>query len=200
VVSEAIVGCFEHHDRSRFVTHAISLGLNDRSVMRKRIERAFDRFIDGQAKSDVEIAEMLRQLEIDVVIDLNGKSGECRPGILARRPVPVQAHFLGYPGTTGVQFMDYIIADRVVIPETNLVHYSENVIYLPHTYMPTDRTRPIAPNTPTRAEAGLPETGFVFACHNHEYKLTPDVFDVWMRLLRTIEGSVLWLKFLIPRR
>jgi len=94
--------------------------------------------------------------------------------------------------------MDYIIADRVVIPEANLIHYRENVIYLPQTYMPTDRTRPIAPNTPTRAEAGLPETGFVFACHNHEYKITPDVFDVWMRLLRTIEGSILWLKFLNP--
>jgi protein O-GlcNAc transferase len=198
VVAEAIVGCFEHHDRGRFLTHAVSLGPDDGSPMRQRIKHAFDHFIDGQAKSDVEIALMLRQLEIDVVVDLNGNSGERRPGILARRPVPVQAHFLGYPGTMGVRYMDYMIADQVVIPEANLVHYSENVIYLPHSYMPTDRTRPIAPNTPTRAEAGLPETGFVFVCHNHEYKITPEVFDVWMRLLLTIEGSVLWLKFLNP--
>ena len=198
VVSEAIIGCLEHHDRSSFVTHAISLGMKDGSLMRHRVEHAFDHFIDAQAKSDGEIATMLRQLEIDVVVDLNGNSGEYRPGILARRPVPVQAHFLGYPGTTGVNFMDYIIADHMVIPESNLIHYSENVIYLPHTYMPTDRTRTIAPNIPTRAQAGLPENVFVFACHNHEYKITPDVFDVWMRLLRTIEGSILWLKFLNP--
>jgi predicted O-linked N-acetylglucosamine transferase (SPINDLY family) len=98
----------------------------------------------------------------------------------------------------GVPFVDYIIADRMVIPEENQVHYTEKVISLPHTYMPTDRTRPIAAATPSRNEAGLPETGFVFACHNHEYKITPEIFDVWMRLLRTVEGSVLWLKFLNP--
>jgi predicted O-linked N-acetylglucosamine transferase (SPINDLY family) len=196
VVADMIVGCFEHHDKTRFETTAISLGPDDGSAMRRRIEAAFDRFVDAGTMSDLNIAGMVRELDIDILIDLNGNSGEQRTGVLSHRPAPVQVIYLGYPGTMGLPFIDYIIADRVVIPEENRVHYSEQVVYLPHTYMPTDRMRPIAPTTPSRAEAGLPETGFVFACHNHEHKIAPEVFDVWMRLLQACEGSVLWLKAL----
>jgi len=198
VVSEVIAGCFERHDRTRLDMTAISLGRDDRSAMRTRIAAAFDRFVDAQSMKDSDVARRIRELEIDVLIDLNGSSGENRRDILMYRPAPAQVSYLGYPGTTAMPCVDYIVADRTVIPEEHRRYYTEQVVYLPHTFMPNDATRPIAPNTPSRLEAGLPETGFVFACHNHEYKLSPEVFDVWMRLLRVVEGSVIWLKSLNP--
>jgi predicted O-linked N-acetylglucosamine transferase (SPINDLY family) len=194
VLSDALAGCFEHHDRSRFQTTAISLGPDDGSVMRQRLTAAFDRFIDVQAISDFEVAKLLRQLEIDILVDLNGNSGDCRIGIFAHRPAPVQVSFLGYPGTMALPFFEYIIADPVVIPDGHRIHYAEHVVHMPHTYMPNDRMRQILARAPSRTDAGLPTTGFVFACHNSEYKITPDVFDRWMRLLKTVDGSVLWLK------
>jgi len=166
--------------------------------VRQRIEAAMDRFIDVRAISDAKIAGMLHELEIDIAIDLDGNRGAKRQGILARRPAPLQVNYLGNPGTMGLPFYDYIIADRVLIPDERQIHYSEQVVYLPHTYMPNDGKRAIAEDTPTRAEAGLPETGFVFACHNAEHKIGPEIFDVWMRLLQKIDGSVLWLKFPEP--
>jgi protein O-GlcNAc transferase len=193
-----MVGVFEHHDRKCFETTAISLGPDDGSEVRRRVEAAMERFIDVRAMNDAEIATMLHELEIDIAIDLDGNRGAKRQGILARRPAPVQVNYLGNPGTMGLAFYDYIIADRVLIPAEHQIHYSEQVVYLPHTYMPNDRKRAIAENTPTRAEAGLPETGFVFACHNAEHKIGPEIFDVWMRLLQKIDGSVLWLKFPTP--
>jgi predicted O-linked N-acetylglucosamine transferase (SPINDLY family) len=194
VVADTIVGCFEHHDRTRFETVAVSLGPNDKSEMRRRLESVFDRFVDVEGASEVRIASKLRELEIDIAIDLNGNSGEGRPEVLAHRPAPVQVNYLGYPGTMGASYMDYIIADPVVIPDGNRIHYAEHVAYLPHTYMPHDRARPIRARTPSRAAAGLPEKGFVFACHNAEYKIGPAVFEVWMRLLQAVDGSVLWLR------
>ena len=136
----------------------------------------------------------MRKWEIDIVIDLNGDSGDCRTGIFAHRPAPVQVSFLGYPGTMGLAFFDYIIADPIVIPDRHRIHYAERVVYLPHTYMPNDRTRQILPKPPSRSEAGLPTTGFVFACHNSEFKISPEIFDIWMRLLKSVDDSVLWLK------
>ena len=198
VVSDMVVGCFEQHDRTRLGLTAISVGPRDRSAMRSRIAAAFEQFIDGHSMSDIEVARRIRELEIDVLIDLNGNSGENRSDILLYRPAPVQATYLGYPGTTAMPCIDYVIADRVVIPEEHRGYYSERVVELPDSYMPNDRTRPIAPIAPSRLEAGLPEAGFVFACHNHEYKLSPEIFDVWMRLLRSVEGSVIWLKSLNP--
>jgi protein O-GlcNAc transferase len=198
VVADVIIGCLERHDKSRFDLTALSLGPDDGSEKRQRVAAAFDRFIDVQRVSDSEAAGILRELEIDLVVDLNGNAGEGRRGIFAHRPAPVQVTFLGYPGTTGLPFIDYIIADRVVVPPEHRMHYSEKVVYLPHTYMPTDNTRKVAVETPGRVEAGLPPTGFVFACHNHEYKFSPEVFDVWMRLLKKSDDSVLWLKSLHP--
>jgi predicted O-linked N-acetylglucosamine transferase (SPINDLY family) len=194
VLSDVMAGCFEHHDRSRFQMTAISLGPDDGSVMRRRITAAFDRFIDVQAMGDSEVAKLLRKLEIDIVVDLNGNSGDCRTGIFAHRPAPVQVSFLGFPGTMALPFFEYIIADPVVIPDGHRMHYTEQVVDMPHTYMPTDGARQMPARAPNRTDAGLPATGFVFACHNSEYKITPEVFDTWMRLLKTVDGSVLWLK------
>ncbi|HEX3483611.1 MAG TPA: hypothetical protein VHT51_01035, partial [Micropepsaceae bacterium] len=192
-VAFLIVGCFEHHDKSRFETTAISLHPDDGSETRQRIVAAFDRFIDVQAMSDAAVAAKLRELEIDIAIDLNGYTGDARTGILGHRPAPVQVNYLGYPGTMGAPYMDYLIADPMVIPSQDRVHYSEKIVYLPHGYQANDRKRRIAERTPTRHEAGLPETGFVFACFNNTHKIGPEMFDIWMRLLRDVEGSVLWL-------
>jgi predicted O-linked N-acetylglucosamine transferase (SPINDLY family) len=192
-VAFLIVGIFEHHDKDRFETVAISFSRDDKSETRTRIETAFDRFIDVQEMNDSQVAALMRDMEIDIAIDLNGYTGDSRTAILAQRPVPVQVNYLGYPGTMGAPYIDYIIADRIVIPEEHRVHYSEKVVYLPDAYQANDRKRRIADRTPTRAEAGLPEHGFVFASFNNTYKIGPEVFDVWMRLLRDVEGSVLWL-------
>ncbi len=188
-----IAGLFELHDRSRFVTTAISIGPDTKNEMRGRIERAFDRFIDAREKSDRAVAELLRELEVDIAVDLNGFTAHSRPGILALRPAPVQVSYLGLPGTMGAGYIDYIIADRVIIPEDRHDCYAEKIVYLPDTYFVNDSKRRIAEATPTRAEAGLPDAGFVFCSFNNNYKITPPVFDVWMRLLREVDGSVLWL-------
>jgi predicted O-linked N-acetylglucosamine transferase (SPINDLY family) len=188
-----IVGVFEHHDRARFETTAISLGSDNASTMRRRIEAAFDRFIDVQALSDTAVATMMREMEIDIAIDLNGQAGGTRPGILAHRPSPVQTSYLGNCGTMGVPFIDYIIADQIVIPENQVRHYTENVVYLPNSYQCNDARRCIPRSTSSRVDLELPEAGFVFCCFNNNYKIAPQVFDVWMRLLKSCPGSVLWL-------
>jgi predicted O-linked N-acetylglucosamine transferase (SPINDLY family) len=172
---------------------AISLGPNDNSEMRRRIEGMMDRFLEAQTMQDADVATAIRKWEIDIAVDLNGISGDRRSGILARRPAPVQVNYLGYPGTMGMPFMDYILADRTIIPDENRGSYVEQVVYLPHTYLPTDLKRVVG-ETPSRVEAGLPQTGFVFACFNQSYKISPEIFDVWMRLLLAVDGSVLWLQ------
>jgi predicted O-linked N-acetylglucosamine transferase (SPINDLY family) len=192
-VASLIVGIFEHHHKDHFETTAISFGRDDKSETRARIQTAFDRFIDVTEMSDSEVAAMMREMEIDIAIDLNGYTGDPRTGILAHRPAPVQVNYLGYPGTMGAPYIDYIIADRIVIPEAQQTHYSEKIVYLPDAYQANDRKRRVADRTPTRTEAGLPEHGFVFASFNNTYKIGPEIFDVWMRLLRDIDGSVLWL-------
>ena len=146
-----MAGVFEQHDRSRFETVAISFGKDDKSDMRARVRRAFDRFIDVRERSDAEIASLMRQMEIDIAIDLKGYTQHHRSGIFAHRPAPVQASYLGYPGTMGAPYIDYIIADRIVIPESHLPFYTEQVVYLPDSYQCNDIARPIA-EPPTRAE------------------------------------------------
>ncbi len=192
-VAYLIAELFETHDRARFEITAISFGRDDTSDMRQRLERAFDRFIEMRGKSDREVALLLKALEIDIAVDLTGYTKDGRAGILAFRPAPVQVNYLGYPGTMGADFIDYILADPVIIPEDQQRFYSEKIAYLPDTYQPNDSKRRIAEPTPTRGEAGLPETGFVFCSFNNSFKITPPVFDIWMRLLRQVQGSVLWL-------
>lgn len=191
-VATQIAGVFEQHDRSRFEIAALSYGRNDRSAMRARLERGFERFLDIEGKSDREAASGIRAMEADIVVDLTGLTARSRPGILALRPAGLQVQYLGYAGSLGADYVDYVIADDVVIPEHNRRHYREKVVSLPDSYMPTDAERAIAPQ-PSRAEAGLPDKGFVFCAFNNSYKFSPDMFDLWMRLLKSVDGSVLWL-------
>jgi protein O-GlcNAc transferase len=193
-VAYLTVGMFEHHDRSRFSVTALSLGPDQDSDFCRRVKAPFERFIDVRAQSDQEISDLIRRLEVDIVVDLNGLSGNGRPSILARRPAPIQVNYLGYPGTMGTRHHDYIFADATVVPREQFDFYSEKVVWLPHSFLPCDSARRIAEQTPARGDLGLPETGFVFCCFNQFYKIDPTIFDVWMRLLGDIENSVLWLK------
>jgi predicted O-linked N-acetylglucosamine transferase (SPINDLY family) len=188
-----MAGVFEAHDRSRFEITAISFGADDKSPMRARLEASFDRFIDVRSIGDAEVAKKLRDMEIDIAVDLKGYTQEGRPGILAHRPAPIQAQYLGYPGTMAAGYYDYVIADPIVIPEEQRPFFSEQVAYLPDTYQCNDSKRAIAPRAPRRSEMGLPENGFVFCCFNNNHKILPQMFDIWMRLLRQIDNSVLWL-------
>jgi protein O-GlcNAc transferase len=183
----------ERHDRARFQVIGISTGLSDDSDIRARLMKSFDRFHDFAALNSDEIARRLREMQIDIAIDLGGHTGLSRLRIFSHRPAPVQATWLGYPGTTGAPFIDYLIADAVVAPPEDQPYYSETLVHLPDTYFPTDPARPIGA-TPSRSEEGLPDQGFVFCSFNNAWKITRPVFDVWMRLLAQIPGSVLWLK------
>ena len=188
-----MAGLFEAHDRRRFEIIAISFGPQDSGPMRQRLECAFDRFVDVCRMSDAEVAELMRSLEIDIAVDLKGYTADSRPTILSRRPAPVQVSYLGYPGTMGLEQIDYIVADPIVLPPEQQAHYSEQVVYLPECYQVNDAKRAIGTDAPTRIEAGLPTDGFVFCCFNNSYKVSPQVFERWMQLLKHIPGSVLWL-------
>jgi protein O-GlcNAc transferase len=192
-VAVAMAEIFELHDRTRFEVLGISLGPDDRSAMRSRLIRAFDQFHDVQLMSDREVAKLLNDRQIDIAVDLNGYTEGARSGILAHRPAPVQAIYLGYAGTTGADFIDYVIADPIVLPFEQQPFYSERIVHLPDCYLAHDSTQTIAGRTPSRSEAGLPDRGFVFCCFNNSYKITRPMFEVWMRLLDAAEGSVLWL-------
>jgi protein O-GlcNAc transferase len=185
---------FELHDRERFEVTAFSFG---RQVtddgMRRRLTSAFERFFDVARMDDAGIAGLARGLGVDIAIDLKGFTQEARSGIFLRRAAPVQASYLGYPSTMGAPFIDYLIADPVLIPAEARGGYAEKIAYLPGTYQPNDRQRAKPPATTTRAHHGLPANGFVFGSFNNNYKITPDVFAIWMRLLRQVDGSVLWV-------
>ncbi len=188
------VGLFEHHDKSRFEVTAISLGADRDFDFRRRIRAAFDRIVDIESQSDHEIADRIRELEIDILVDLNGFTRNWRVGVFARRPAPIQVNYLGYAGTLGADCFDYILADSTVIPSGHLDCYSEKPVWLPHTFFVNDAARAVADRTPSRAELNLPDNGFVFCCFNQSYKINPSVFDVWMRLLQAVDGSMLWLR------
>jgi predicted O-linked N-acetylglucosamine transferase (SPINDLY family) len=184
---------FEKHDKSKFELFAFSFGPDIKDPMRARVEAAFDQFIDVSTMSDKEIAEFSRMLGIDIAIDLKGSTKDHRFGIFSYRAAPVQVSYLGYPGTMGAEYIDYLIADKTLIPEESQKFYTEKIAYMPHSYQVNDRSRVISDRVFTKQEVGLPEEGFVFACFNSNYKITPDVFDVWVRILQSVEGSVLWL-------
>ncbi len=192
-VSLLTAGLFELHDRSRFRTIGISLGRDDKSKMRDRIKSSFETFVDAEARSDSDVAMLMRELEVEIAVDLMGHTEGARTGILTRRAAPIQVNYLGYPGTMGAQFIDYIIADRFVIPHERRHHYTEKVVYMPDTFQVNDSRRPPVERTPSRAEYGLPSEGFVFCSFNTAHKITPLMFDIWMRLLQSVEHSVLWL-------
>jgi predicted O-linked N-acetylglucosamine transferase (SPINDLY family) len=186
-------GLFELHDRSRFETTAVSFGPDASDDMRSRLRVAFDRFLELRSRSDREIAATLRELEIDIAVDLKGFTMYSRPAIFAQRAAPLQVSYLGYPGTMAASYFDYIVADQTVIPPEHAAFYAEKIAWLPDSYQVNDSGRRIAERTPTRSELNLPDEGFVYCCFNNSCKIQPAVFDVWMRLLAATAGSVLWL-------
>ncbi len=189
---------FELHDRSKFEVIGYSYGVNDQSEPRIRIEKGFDKFVDVQSLSDRAVAERIAGDGIDILIDLSGYTDRARAGVACLRPAPIQVNYLGFPGTLGAKYIDYIIADDFVLPPEHRPFYTEQPVYLPDCYQVNDSKRAIAAETPTRAECGLPEEGFVFCCFNNCSKITPVVFAAWMNLLRQAPGSVLWLLGMRP--
>ena len=183
----------ELHDKNQFECIGISFGPSQGDAMRTRLEKSFDQFIDASAMSDIEIAQLSRNLKIDIAVDLKGFTQNSRAGIFAYRAAPIQVSYLGYPGTMSADYMDYLIADKTLIPQEFQQAYSEKIIYLPNSYQVNDRKRVISDKTFTRAELGLPEQGFVFCSFNNNYKILPATFDCWMRILKAVDGSVLWL-------
>ena len=184
---------FELHDKSQFELVGFSFGPIEDDEMRQRLEKSFDQFIEVGRKSNVEIAKLSRDLNIDIAVDLKGFTHDARTGIFAHRAAPIQVNYLGYPGSLGAEYIDYIIADKTLISPELQSCYSEKVIYLPNSYQVNDRKRLISDRKFTRQELGLPEHGFVFTCFNNNYKILPTTFEGWMRILKAVEGGVLWL-------
>lgn len=184
---------FELHDRNRFKIIAFSFGPVSNDEMQQRVSASFDKFFDVSHMSDLEVAKFSRTLKVDIAVDLKGYTMGCRTGIFSYRAAPIQVNYLGYPGTMGLDYIDYIIADRTLIPTESQPHYSEKIVYLPNSYQVNDTKRKISERQFSREELGLPPHGFVFCCFNNNHKITPDVFDCWMRILHQVSGSVLWI-------
>jgi len=192
-ISYLLAEVLEKHDRTRFEVFAFSLGDPRPCPMRDRIAAGVEHFLDVSEMDAGEIAHLACQHEVDIAIDLNGHTKSARTEIFALRCAPIQINYLGYPGTMGAEFMDYIVADTVLVPPGTEERYTEKVLRLPGTYQPNDSRRVVAPDTPARASLGLPENGFVFCCFNNNFKITPDIFSIWMDLLKRVDNSVLWL-------
>jgi predicted O-linked N-acetylglucosamine transferase (SPINDLY family) len=184
---------FEMHDKSKFEIIGFSFGPDKQDAMRQRAVAAFSQFYDVRDKTDQEIAQFSRDLGLDIAVDLKGVTQDARLGIFSFRAAPIQVSYLGYPGTLGADYIDYLIADKTLIPTQSQQHYSEKIVYLPDSYQVNDRHRVIASTQFTRQELGLPEDAFVFCCFNNNFKITPDVFDSWVRILKAVDTSVLWL-------
>ena len=184
---------FELHDEARFSVTAFSLGRDDESDMRRRLVGAFDRFIDCRMLSDYQVASAIAGAEIDILIDLKGFTQDARTNIFAHRPAPVQVNYLGYPGTMGAPYIDYIIGDATLFSAADEPFYTEKLVQLPNSYQPNDRKRQISSKVFTRTEMELPEGSFVFCCFNDNYKILPSTFASWMRILKSVDKSILWL-------
>lgn len=183
---------FEHHDRDRFEVFAYSTGRDDGTAMRRRVTQAVEHFVDLQGQPDHQIAQRIADDDLDLLIDLKGYTAGNRMGVLARRPAPLQAAFLGFPGTTGASFIDYIVGDPLVTPLAHAAHFSEHIAQMPLCYQPNDRQRP-RPQPMTRAQVGLPEDAVVLCGFNQAYKINPDVLDAWVAVLNDLPEAVLWL-------
>ncbi len=191
--SVLMCGVFENHDKERFRLIGFDNGWDDGSRYRRRIDRSFDEMVEIRRSSDLETAQLVRRMNVDILVNLNGYFGEPRLGVFAYRPSPLAVNYLGFPGTIGASYIDYLIADRVVIPEASRRHYTERIVHLPNSYQANDRQRQISSRPVNRAEFGLPEHAFVYCCFNNTYKITPATFDAWMRILGRVPGSVLWM-------
>ncbi len=188
-----IAELLEAHDTTRFELYGFSFGPDHRDDTRQRVSAAFDHFLDVRGLSDRDIARLSRERSIDIAVDLKGHTLDSRPGIFAEGSAPIQVHYLGYPGSMGADYMGYVIADRTVIPPDAQNYYLEKIVRLPHSYQANDSKRKISGKIFTRQEAGLPASGFVFCCFNNNYKILPGTFDSWTRILKAVDGSVLWL-------
>jgi protein O-GlcNAc transferase len=193
VVTRLLAPLIERHDRRQFEIIGISVRPPEDTAIGQRIRAAFDRFHDISALGDDQVAALMCELEVDIAVDLGGFTGDQRTGIFAQRAAPVQVSYLGYPGSLGADYVHYLLADPVLIPEAERCHYAESIVYLPDCYQVNHAERPLPDPGLTRQGCGLPPEGFVFCCFNNSFKLTPAVFDIWMRILREVEGSVLWL-------
>ncbi|MDA8699889.1 tetratricopeptide repeat protein [Amylibacter sp.] len=193
-VAYLIAKVLEQHNHDQFEVFGYSLHGSSSGVMRQRLAKSFDCFTDVQDMSDKDISLRARQDKIDIAIDLNGYTQNSRTGVFAYRVAPIQINYLGYPGTLGADFMDYIVTDRFLIPGENQKYFNEKPLYLPNTYMPTDDSRELSQKPMKRSDMGLPDDAFVFCCFNNNYKISPNEFDIWMRLLTKVENSVLWLR------
>jgi predicted O-linked N-acetylglucosamine transferase (SPINDLY family) len=187
-----MAGLLEAHDRTQFEIFAFSYGRDDGTPLRQRFIRGVDHFIDVADLESAAVAQNIRGHEIDILVDLKGHTEKARMDILCYRPAPIQVHYLGYPGPLGSDLIDYAIVDEIVAPPGDQSHYGEKLVHLPRCYQVNDRSR-VAGRIPTRAACGLPESGIVFCCFNNAYKITPEVFEIWMQLLKDVPGSVLWL-------
>ncbi len=191
-VGHLMAGVIENHDRSRYEIICVTIGVDDNSSLRARFIAASDHFIVGKDMPTPQIAKLLRDMEVDIAVDLAGYTTDSRTDVFLHRPAPVQVNYLGYPGTMALDCYDYIIADRTVLPPEQAIHYSEKPAYLDYCYLPIASGVDVATPLP-RSEYGLPERGFVFCAFSHDYKVHPKVFDIWMRLLHAHPGSVFWL-------
>ena len=194
-VGEGIVDVLEQHDRARFEVHGVSYGADDGSETRTRVATAVDHFHDVRERSDREVAALLQELAVDIVVDLAGHTASSRTAILAYRPAPIQVSYFGFPGTSGAEFIDYVIADQVVLPLDQQPFFSERIVHLPDSYLPSDSKRRAA-IAPTRADIALPDDAFMFACFNNSYKLSRPMIEIWIRLLKVCPNSLLWLYYI----
>lgn len=193
-----MTGLIECHDKEKFEVIGLDNGHGDEGGLRRRLNASFDEFIDIRGIGDFDLAQQLRTKEVDILFNLNGFFGAHRTALFANRASPIQINFLGCPGTMGVDYMDYLIADNIVIPKTSYQHYSEKIISLPHTYQINDSKRPELKRIITRKECGLPEGAFIFCCFNNIYKITPETFKRWMKILQRVPNSVMWFYYNYP--
>ena len=194
--SHLMIRVWELFNLERFDIFAFDSGWNDSSKYRQRIQKAFgNNFFNIRNQSDEDAASLIHNLNINILINLNGFFGESRQGIFSYKPAPIQVNYLGFPGTIGAPYIDYLIADSTVIPNSSRQFYTEKVVYLPNCYQANDNLRPIICNPPYRSDYGLPENAFVFACFNNNYKITPKFFSLWIDILKNVPHSVLWLIF-----
>ena len=188
-----IAGLLSNHDKSKFEIYIFSYGKTKTGKYREFAKKNCRKFFDISDSTNKEIYKLSKNCRIDIAIDLKGYTKNTRSDIFSKRVAPIQINYLGYPGTMGVNFMDYIIADYTVIPKSQQKNYSEKIIYLPHSYQPNDNNRFVSKTITSKLDFGLPEDSFVFCCFNNNYKISPSEFDIWMRILRNTKNSVLWL-------
>jgi predicted O-linked N-acetylglucosamine transferase (SPINDLY family) len=193
-VAYLIAELIERHDRERFEVHGFALkAAASDDPMRARLAQAFDHFHEIDARTDAQAVDLARSLGLDIAVDLGGHTRGARTALFSQRLAPVQVNFLGFPGTMGADFIDYIIADEVTLPQASWPHCAEKVVQLPECFQPSDTRKNLPEADPPRRAFGLPDEGFVFCCFNNTYKINPDVFESWIRILGAVEGSCLWL-------